>query len=114
MKRKTTYKNKKKYQGGNGATVYPLQYYKADMPAPAAEPGSDLLKASLPNIVRPRIGGKRKTIRKRKAQNGGFVPSVMNGFLTAAQKYIVPIALFAGYKFMTKKGKKSRRYTRKH
>jgi hypothetical protein len=110
-----TYKNKGKRRGG-AATVMPLQYYKPELPAPAAAAGSDLLKASLPNHVRPRIGGgKRRTIRKRKTQQGGFVPSVMSGFLAAAQKYIVPIALFAGYKLMTKKGKRhGKRHSRRH
>ena len=48
--------------------------------------------------------GKRKTGRKR----GGFVPSVMGGFVEAASKYIVPIALFSGYKLMTKKKSRTR------
>jgi hypothetical protein len=34
----------------------------------------------------------------------------MGGFVGAVSKYIVPIALFAGYKLMTrKKGKKGKR-----
>ncbi len=45
---------------------------------------------------------------------GGFMPSIMDGFAAAASKYIVPIALFAGYKLMTRKQKKgSRRHTRR-
>jgi hypothetical protein len=38
----------------------------------------------------------------------------MGGFLESASKYIVPLALFAGYKLMTRKGKRgSRRYTKR-
>jgi hypothetical protein len=50
---------------------------------------------------------------------GGFYPSVMGEFTTLASKYIVPIALFAGYKLLgrfTKKGKgkgKGKRQTKR-
>jgi hypothetical protein len=36
----------------------------------------------------------------------------MGNFLEAASKYIVPVALFAGYKLMTRK--KSKRRTHRH
>jgi hypothetical protein len=102
-----TYKNKMKRRGG-AATVMPLKYFDNNAQTPSAGQGVDLLKATAPMSVRPRIGGRR---RKTK---GGFVPTVMDGFVAAASKYIVPIALFAGYKLMTKKGKRgSRRATRR-
>jgi hypothetical protein len=50
-------------------------------------------------------GGKRRA-KKTKKQRGGFIPTVMEGFCMAASKYITPIALFAGYKFMTRTQKK--------
>jgi hypothetical protein len=76
------------------------------------------------SLIRPRIGGgtkrskqrkqrkQRKQTKRRKQsgkQSGGFVPTIMEGFCMAASKYIVPLALFAGYKWMTrsKKGKKT-------
>jgi hypothetical protein len=82
------------------------------MPVPE---GSDMVAGS---VIRPRIGGartkrvkkaKRSKRSKRTKQRGGFVPTIMEGFCMAASKYIVPLALFAGYKWMTrsKKDKKT-------
>ncbi len=100
----------------------PLAYFgvapQMGMPVPA---GGDVL---IPHgsMIRPRIGGgtqrrkQRKQTKSRKQrgkqsgkQSGGFVPTIMEGFCMAASKYIVPLALFAGYKWMTrsKKGKKT-------
>jgi len=109
-----SYKNKNKRNGGG---PFPLKYYDPMAAEPAAASGHDLLKAIPPLGVRARIGGKRKSRkvhRSRKAKKGGFVPSVMGSFVEAASKYIVPLALFAGYKLMTRKGKRaSRRHTRR-
>lgn len=110
-----SYKNKNKKNGG-AATVLPLQYYHPEAPMRTAPAGRDLLEAMPPLGVRPKIGGKRKhkIRRTRRVHKGGFVPSVMGNFMAAASKYIVPIALFAGYKLMTRKGKRaSRRHTRR-
>ena len=94
---------------GGAATAFPLKYFDPSALEPAVSAGRDLLKSIPPTLVRPKIGGRRsrRVIKKQKGkQSGGFVPSVMGGFISAASKYIVPIALFAGYKMMTKKGKK--------
>ena len=61
----------------------------------------------IPNgsLIRPRIGGgskRGKRAKRTKKQNGGFIPTVMEGFCMAASKYIVPLSLFAGYKWMTR------------
>jgi hypothetical protein len=111
-----SYRNKSRRRNGGGATVMPLSYYNPGAAEPAADAGRDLLKAMAPIGVRPKIGGrrsirhskKRHTRRHRKTRKtrGGFVPSIMDGFVVAASKYIVPLALFAGYKLMTKKGKR--------
>jgi hypothetical protein len=106
-KRKSVRKSSHKRRGG-AATVMPLQYYNPGAPRPDAPAGEDLLKAGLPNMVRPKIGGRRK-YRNSKKTKGGFVPSVMGGFINAASKYIVPIALYAGYKLMTRKRRTTRR-----
>jgi hypothetical protein len=102
----------------------PLAYFggapQIGMPVPE---GSDMVAGS---VIRPRIGGGTKRRKNRKQtksrklrgkqrgkqsgkQHGGFVPTIMEGFCMAASKYIVPLALFAGYKWMTrsKKGKKT-------
>jgi len=110
---RTNHKNKTKRHGG-AATVFPLNYFDPSHKEPSAAPGHDLLKAIPPLGIRPRIGGKRqnkKVLRRknktlRKKQKGGFVPSVMGNFVAAASKYIVPLALFAGYKMLTKKQRK--------
>jgi hypothetical protein len=109
-----SYRSKTRRRGG-AATVFPLKYFDTHAPEPDAAAGRDLLKAIPPIGVRPRIGGHRKTRRiLKKKTSGGFVPSIMDGFVAAASHYIVPIALFAGYKLMTRKGKKgSRRHTRR-
>jgi hypothetical protein len=114
-------------KNGGAATVFPLKYFDPSAKEPSAPAGRDLLEAMPPLGVRPRIGGKRVTKRmhknhvkrtkrsekskkqKSKKQKGGFVPSVMGGFITSASKYIVPLALFLGYKFMTRKNKKAGR-----
>jgi hypothetical protein len=83
------------------------------MPVPE---GSDMVAGS---VIRPRIGGgtkrrkqnkrnkkAKRTRKQRRRQSGGFIPTVMEGFCAAASKYIVPLALFAGYKWMTRSKKK--------
>jgi hypothetical protein len=108
MRRNRTRRNKSKRRSGGAATVFPLKYFDTTAPTPDASAGHNLLKAEAPLGVRPRIGGrrtKRKTTRRRKT-SGGFMPSIMEPFVHAASKYIVPIALYAGYKLMTRKGKK--------
>lgn len=99
----------------------PLSYYNPGANEPSADAGRDLLKAIPPLGIRPKIGGRRhskhhtrkhRTIRHHK-KRGGFVPSVMDGFVAAASKYVVPIALFAGYKLMTRKQKKGSRHTKR-
>lgn len=89
----------------------PLSYYNPGAAEPSAGAGRDLLEAMPPLGVRPKIGGRRKTNRK-----GGFVPSVMDSFAASASTYVVPVALFAGYKLLTRKGKRGtrrRRYTKR-
>lgn len=83
-------------RGGN--RPLPLQYFGDAAPVSAAA-GSARLHIS-GNMVRPAIGGNRKT------QKGGFVPSVMGNFVAAASKYITPLALFAAYKLMKHPTKK--------
>lgn len=102
-------RNKTKRRGG-AATAFPLKYFNENAIEPAVSAGRNLLEAIPPLGIRPKIGGKRKTRRVMKRSRGGFVPSVMEGFVAAASKYIVPIALFAGYKLMTRKGKKGSRH----
>jgi hypothetical protein len=106
------YMDKSKKKRGGAATVMPLSYYNPGASEPSANAGRDLLKAIQPIGIRPKIGGKHT--RKQRKSRGGFVPSIMDNFVMAASKYIVPIALFAGYKMMTKKSKKnSKKQTRR-
>ena len=48
----------------------------------------------------------KEVSRKSRKSRGGFVPSIMDGFVAAASRFIVPVALFAGYKLLTRKQKK--------
>ncbi len=110
--RKST--RRRKIRRGGGATALPGAYFGLEkIGGPPIDAGKDLLRAS-GNIIRSAIGmsggGKRrKTMRKR----GGFLPSVMGSFATSVSKYITPIALFAGYKLMTRKGTKKHRKSHK-
>jgi len=118
-KRRNTQRNTRRR--GGAATAFPLSYFSGKAPF-AADAGRNLL-VSEGMGVRPKIGGKRSTCSKRSIRSkkrGGFVPSVMGNFMASASKYIVPIALFAGYK-MIKKGQpkgqlksQKKRRTRRH
>ena len=108
----------KRTRRSKGGAPLPLSYFGAapqiGMPVPE---GSDMVAGS---VIRPRIGGGTKRNKKAKRQHitqnkrstrtrkqrGGFIPTVMEGFCVAASKYIVPLALFAGYKWMTRSKKK--------
>ena len=102
-------KSKRRTVGG-GATVLPLQYYNPGLRAPSAGAGQDILRASPPTEVRPKIGGKRKKTRKTK---GGFVPSIMDGFVAAASRFIVPLSLYSGYKLLSRKQRKQKKQGRR-
>ena len=93
----------------------PLAYFGVapQMGMPVAAGGDIMIPKGL--MVRPSIGGRTKRYKQRKQtkrrkqrgkQSGGFVPTIMEGFCMAASKYIVPLALFAGYKWMTRSKKK--------
>lgn len=103
-----------------GGSSFPLQYYNSKAPFVSGPAGTDM--QSYGNIIRPHIpmkGGSKGGLKggskggsRRKRSRGGFVPSVMEGFVALTSKYITPLALFSGYKLMTrkksKKGKKSK------
>ena len=101
-------KRSRRSKRSRGGAPLPLAYFGAapqmGMPVPA---GGDIM---IPNgsLIRPRIGGgskrgkRTKRTKRTKKQNGGFIPTVMEGFCMAASKYIVPLSLFAGYKWMTR------------
>ena len=95
---------------GGAATALPLQYFNpSNSLARNVSAGRDLLEASGRGI-RPSLGGRRKRRSHRsKRRKGGFVPSVMGSFIESASKYIVPLALYAGYKLMTRKGKRGKK-----
>jgi len=115
-------KSRRNRINGGASPPFPLKYYDPSHREPSAPAGGDILRASgmqvRPDIPTFRastggmaIGAKRST--RAKKLKGGFIPSIMDGFVTHAAKYIVPLALFAGYKLLTRKGKKGKRSTRK-
>ena len=90
---------------------------------PAVSAGSCMLTPN-ESMIRPKIGGRRRSKRRlqkkrrtqKRKQQGGFLPSVGEAFAVAAHKYIAPIALYGIYKFLngktrkqSKKAKKARR-----
>jgi hypothetical protein len=119
MPNKSKRRPKSKRRAGGAATVLPVQYFNPGLRAQSAGVGQDLLRASPPTEVRPKIGGKHKKLRKLKRHrrtrktNGGFVPSIMDGFVAAASRFIVPLALYSGYKLLSRKQKKQGRRTRR-
>lgn len=64
----------------------PAPYFNAPLAQPDAAAGRDLLAPAGGSTLRPKIGG--------------FIPTVGEPFVAAASKYIAPLALIAGYKFM--------------
>lgn len=101
MKRSRT---KRQRRGG----AMPYQYVQPGAPLVGASAGRDMMNGT-GLTIRPRIGGSRR-------RYGGFVPSVMEGFVSASAKYITPIALFAAYKMInrpTKHRKSKKRSTRR-
>ena len=97
--------NRTRRRNGGAATVLPLSYYNPGAYEPSANAGRDLLKAIPPLGIRPKIGGGRTRRRTLRRTTGGFIPTIMDGFVRAASKYVVPVALFSGYKLMTRKHK---------
>ena len=105
-----------------GAAAWPLSYFSPTAVTPSSGAGINLLGAAS-SIVRPAIkttGGKRskrntsksrrlRRIRKTRKTRGGFVPSIMGNFVAAASKFIVPIALYSGYKLLSRKSKPRRK-----
>lgn len=117
MPHKSKRRSKSKCRAGGAATVWPLQYHTPGLRAASAGVGHDLLIARAPTEVRPKIGGKRRKLkrhRKTRKTSGGFVPSIMDGFVAAASRFIVPLALYSGYKLLSRKQKKQGRRTRRH
>lgn len=75
----------------------PMRFLDPSSTLPNASAGSSMLK-TFGNMIRPQIGGSKRN-RHRK---GGFVPSVMEGFVSATSKYIAPMAMYAAYKFVNR------------
>jgi len=120
---------KTKKSKGGAATALPLQYFDPKATSNSTvSAGSDLLKINDP-VIRQRIGGSRKRSRRVRfklqggtrnkkcgcTMTGGFVPSVMEGFVSATAKYLVPTILIAGYKLLQngKTGNKTKKHRKK-
>ena len=105
----------------------PPAYVGAPLVQPSADAGTCILTPTA-TMIRPKIGGRRKTRKTRKTRNtrrgskkskgskgskgsrrskgsqrAGFLPSIGEPFAAAAGKYVAPIALYGLYKFLNKK-----------
>lgn len=88
----------------------PLSYVRADTRLPNEFAGRDLSSYGSGQLIRHKIGGSRRSPLKK----GGFVPSVMEGFASAASHYVTPLAMYAGYRFMNQSMKpQKKKKTRK-
>jgi len=95
----------------NGGGPMPLRYYDPSVQDMAsADAGRDLLHAD--GLIRPRIGGKRRTHKrsvkrsvrgKSRRLRGGFIPSIMEPFVIGCSKYIAPLAAFSAWKLKNRK-----------
>jgi hypothetical protein len=98
---------------GGAATSYPAKYF--GMPGtPSADGGHDILGVTS-NMIRPKIGGKRRSHRRQTKKKGGFLPSIGEPFVALVSKFITPLVFYSGYKFLTRKQAKSgKKHTRRH
>jgi len=87
-----------------GGSPLPASYFDIQSKMPSASAGRDVT-GYYDSVIRPGLSVKGGRRRKR----GGFIPSVMEGFSILASKYITPLALFSGYKLMTKKKRRASR-----
>lgn len=103
----------RKHRGGGYVTSQ--QYFDPDvfppatlLPAPSTAANPENIRPILYATVPPSAlmkGGRSRRLRKSRRAHGGFVPSVMGGFLANAEKAIVPLALYMVYHtFVPKKG----------
>lgn len=93
----------KKRQSGGDATPMPAPYLGKipGMVQPAVQPGQDLAHPY------------DQTVRRFLPEmRGGFSPSIMEPFARSAAQYITPVALYSGYKLMTRKRAAPRRSRR--
>lgn len=81
----------------------PMRFVDPSSILPNASAGSSMLK-TFGNMIRPQIGGSKRTkhSKRNRQRKGGFVPSVMEGFVSATSKYIAPMAMYAAYKFVNR------------
>jgi hypothetical protein len=105
MKRQTQRRKKGGFPGKyfGMAGVDPSAATQKDM----SLPGATYVREAIP--ATPMKGGCGCLFRKK----GGFVPSIMEPAVMGIKKFIVPAALFAGYKLINSKPAKSHRKSRK-
>jgi hypothetical protein len=92
-----------------GGGPLPLRYFDVNADHPSADPGCNMRISG--NVVRPAIGGKRSTRKRRSNKTkrnrrtrtkGGFFPSIMEPFVLGCSKYIAPLAGLSAWKLMNR------------
>ena len=97
----------------------PLRYFDVNAYHPSADPGCNMRISG--NVVRPAIGGTRRSRRSKRSKRtrrgrrtkGGFFPSIMEPFVLGCSKYIAPLAGLSAWKLMNRPTKKTLRTSKK-
>ena len=110
--RMTRYTRKTRAEQRGGYVGMPLAYFKdgAQMQGTTAEPTGVGLGSSTGSWAREPIQQSGGSV-KRRAQQGGFSPSIMGSFVTNGMR-LVPAVAYVGYK-MLKNQKRTRRAARR-
>lgn len=96
----------------HGGSAMPLAWYQpgAQMRAPyiaeATGEGAAGTTAGWARTGLAQTGGRRLTLKR--AQQGGFAPSVMGSFVSNGAR-LIPVASYMGYKMFSKKDRRTRR-----
>ena len=90
-------------------TQQPLSYNNPYAPVPAGSLHTDRLPVTNATVVRPTVGGRRKSKKNRKNKNsrrGGFYPGVMSPMATSGV-YLIGPALSNAYRLLNRKSRRS-------
>ena len=85
-----------------------LSYNNSNALRPSGLTQPALLEVKNATLMRPAIGGKRRSKKSRKSRRGGYYPAVM-GPLAQSGQYLLGSAIINGYKVLHRKNKKTKK-----